>query len=63
MPWNRTGRLLLACLVTLILPAQAQEATPTLPAAERTFSHTLDNGLKIVVREEHRAPVMVSQVW
>ncbi len=63
MLWNRTGRLLLACLVTLILPAQAREATPTLPAAERTFTHTLDNGLKIVVREDHRAPVMVSQVW
>ena len=32
-------------------------------AAERTFEHQLDNGMKIVVREDHRAPVMVSQVW
>lgn len=32
-------------------------------AADRTFTHTLDNGMKIVVREDHRAPVMVSQVW
>lgn len=24
---------------------------------------TLDNGLKIVVREDHRAPVVVSQIW
>ena len=31
--------------------------------AARTFSHQLANGLKIIVREDHRAPVMVSQVW
>jgi zinc protease len=24
---------------------------------------TLDNGLKVLVREDHRAPVVVSQVW
>lgn len=24
---------------------------------------TLDNGLKIIVREDHRAPVVVSQIW
>ncbi len=36
-----------------------ERATP----AERTFTHQLENGLKIVVREDHRAPVMVSQVW
>lgn len=33
----------------------------------QTFSNTqkyiLDNGLKIVVREDHRAPVVVSMVW
>lgn len=32
-------------------------------AADRTFTHTLENGLKVIVREDHRAPVMVSQVW
>jgi zinc protease len=31
--------------------------------AERTFEHALDNGLRIIVREDHRAPVMVSQIW
>lgn len=25
--------------------------------------HTLDNGLQVLVREDHRAPVVVSQVW
>ena len=29
------------------------------PVQERT----LDNGLKVVVREDHRAPVVVSQIW
>src|SRR3989304_10281765 len=28
-----------------------------------TKEYKLDNGLKIVVREDHRAPVAVSQVW
>ena len=28
-----------------------------------TKEHKLDNGLKIIVREDHRAPVVVSQIW
>lgn len=28
-----------------------------------TFEKTYDNGLKLVVREDHRAPVVVSQLW
>ncbi len=28
-----------------------------------TKEYKLDNGLKIVVREDHRAPVVVSQIW
>ncbi|NPU95226.1 MAG: insulinase family protein [Gammaproteobacteria bacterium] len=64
MLWNRTGRLTLVCLATLILPAQADDAAVARPAtADRTFTHSLDNGLKIIVREDHRAPVMVAQVW
>lgn len=39
------------------------EANSRLSPADRTFTHTLGNGMKIVVREDHRAPVMVSQVW
>ena len=33
------------------------------PANAKVFEHTLDNGMKIIVKEDHRAPVMVSQVW
>lgn len=39
------------------------------PATVHAHSHpvthvfTLDNGLKVVVREDHRAPVVASQLW
>src|SRR5690606_13342856 len=28
-----------------------------------THEFTLENGLKVIVREDHRAPVVVSQLW
>lgn len=60
----RSGRLCLASLAFLVLPVWADTVAGIRPSpAERTFSHTLDNGLKIIVREDHRAPVMVSNVW
>lgn len=33
------------------------------PVQAGVFEHTLANGLKVVVREDHRAPVLVQQVW
>lgn len=47
---RRTGWLCLA--LCLALPAQAE-------VRERT----LGNGLKVVVKEDHRAPVVVQQIW
>ena len=32
-------------------------------AADDTHQFVLDNGMKVLVREDHRAPVVVSQVW
>lgn len=32
-------------------------------ANKNTHEYTLKNGLKLIVREDHRAPVVVSQVW
>jgi len=32
-------------------------------AAQPTHEYTLANGLKVIVREDHRAPVAVSQLW
>jgi zinc protease len=43
---------------TVCLPFAALAADP-----QPTHEFTLDNGLKVVVREDHRAPVVVSQVW
>ncbi len=37
-------------------------ATPH-PANPQVYEHRLDNGLKVIVKEDHRAPVVVSQVW
>ncbi|WP_152219442.1 pitrilysin family protein [Pseudomonas sp. SCB32] len=45
-------------LGSLLLPLMAVAAEP-----QPTHEYTLDNGLKVVVREDHRAPVVVSQLW
>ena len=37
--------------------------TLTLPLQAKTVETRLDNGMKIIVREDNRAPVVVSQVW
>ncbi|MCP2041805.1 zinc protease [Neisseria sp. HSC-16F19] len=36
---------------------------PLLPVHAETLSATLDNGMKVVVKEDKRAPVAVSQLW
>lgn len=58
------NRLLLGCTILCIsLPATSTAPATPLASKDRTFETQLDNGLKIIVREDHRAPVMVSQVW
>lgn len=32
-------------------------------AQAEVFEHTLANGLKVIVKEDHRAPVLVQQIW
>lgn len=51
-------KLIAAALAAAFMPV----FTPLIAQAE-TFEYQLDNGLKIVVQEDHRAPVVVSQVW
>ncbi len=46
---------LLICALTLSLPALAAPVQPT-------HEFSLDNGLKVIVREDHRAPLVVSQL-
>ena len=48
------GYIVLFLSSTLITPLMAQTATT---------EFSLDNGLKVIVREDHRAPVVVSQLW
>jgi zinc protease len=43
------------CLAILLLA--------TLPAAAKISEFQLDNGMKVIVKPDHRAPVVVSQVW
>jgi zinc protease len=50
-------RRILACLCLLLVPL----AAPGEPA--KVHEYQLDNGLKLLVRPDHRAPVVVSQVW
>lgn len=38
-------------------------ATFSLPAAAKVTEFTLDNQMKVIVKEDHRAPVVVHQVW
>jgi zinc protease len=45
----------------LVLLLSLTGAASAMPSATHEF--TLDNGLKILVREDHRAPVVVSQIW
>ena len=45
-------------LIALCLPSLASASS-----APATHEFRLDNGLKLIVREDHRAPVVVSQLW
>ncbi|WP_457673846.1 M16 family metallopeptidase [Thiolapillus sp.] len=38
-------------------------ALPVLAAGEKVEEFMLDNGMKVIVKPDHRAPVVVSQVW
>ena len=52
MNWVRTSLILLLCL------GMSQSG-----ALENTTEGTLDNGLKVIVRTDQRAPVATVQVW
>jgi zinc protease len=60
--WHTSRRLLIllgfSLAAAVMSPAQA--ATPT---DEATFETTLPNGLKVIVREDPRAPVATQMVW
>ncbi len=47
----------------IVVAALSLALAPTAFAAAPVHEFTLANGLKILVREDHRAPVVVSQIW
>ena len=47
--------LIMACLLPVLAQAEVVEKT--------VFEKTLGNGLKVIVKEDHRAPVLVQQIW
>ncbi|MDF2868122.1 MAG: peptidase family [Gammaproteobacteria bacterium] len=46
--------IIILCTLIWLIPSHA--ATPT-------REYTLNNGLKLLVRENHRSPIVVSQIW
>ena len=50
----------IAVLIIFLSVSALTSAATTTPA---TREYRLDNGLKIIVQEDHRAPVVVSQIW
>lgn len=54
---RRSLFFILLLLVGLTSSVQANDTR------QPTHEFTLDNGLKVIVREDHRAPVVVSQLW
>lgn len=53
---------MLRTLLTLTAMAALLFSNPAL-ASPNTHSYTLDNGLQLLVREDHRAPVITVMVW
>lgn len=54
---------LLLCAALLAGCAAAPGTPRSVQSAGPVHETTLANGLKVIVREDHRAPVVVSQVW
>jgi zinc protease len=47
----------------LLLLSNVRGASASRPYAERVREHTLGNGMKVLMLEDHKAPVGVVQVW
>jgi zinc protease len=56
--YSPTLRILHPLLLAVLLAVGCLSAR-----AESVHEYTLDNGLRVIVKEDHRAPVVVSQVW
>ncbi|MEK5744838.1 insulinase family protein, partial [Acinetobacter variabilis] len=50
------------CLSSSQLQAQTIEKAKS-ELTRSTFETTLKNGLKVIIREDHRAPMVMTQIW
>mgnify|MGYP002143679682 FL=1 len=57
-PENLKRRILPAGLITLGIISSFTHAE-----ARSTFETTLANGLKVIIREDHRSPMVMTQIW
>ena len=55
--------LLSACTGALQQSSLEPDNTPSASTAYGVHEYRLDNGLKLLVKEDHRAPVVISQIW
>ncbi len=53
---------ILICLSSSQLQAQTIEKAKS-ELTRSTFETTLKNGLKVIIREDHRAPMVMTQIW
>ncbi len=60
---TRIWELLARPGIWLVAPALVYSAAAIAAAPSDTFEKVLGNGLKVIVKEDHRAPVVVQQVW
>lgn len=56
------GTIFLSSLMTLVTLSM-YSSLYAVSSKPETFYYTLDNGLRLIVRPDHRAPVAVTQVW
>ena len=50
-------------LLSLLSPLLTTPLAFAAPATDNTFETTLGNGMRVIVREDHRAPTAVQMVW
>lgn len=67
MPKRRYVHTLTALLLLILVGCSGLSHQPGSysvgPSIDNTHEFVLDNGMKVIVRENHRAPVVVSQIW
>nr|WP_228257221.1 pitrilysin family protein [Acinetobacter sp. WCHAc060025] len=58
-------RMLIApvCFISLNFIQTSLYAAPESQLARTTFETTLNNGLKVIIREDHRSPIVMTQIW